>query len=165
MPRREFGYERTACACEACVTNCRYMPGFLIPADLGRMIPAGADPFRWAEANLLASPGALVADTRTGQTFHVPTLVPAVKADGSCIHLAEEGRCGIWAVSPFGCAFFDCGPERGRISHKGIRAVLDAHNGGELYTRLWDWLWSSGRRQKGPQELRSIMREAEEVCG
>jgi len=37
--------------------NCRFMPGFLIPADLTRIIPPGADPVIWAEANLLASPG------------------------------------------------------------------------------------------------------------
>jgi len=138
------------------------MPGFLIPADLTRLIPAGVDPLQWAEVNLLASPGALVADTSTGTMFQIPTLVPAVKPDGSCIHLDAEGRCGIHAVAPFGCSHFDCGPERGNLSHKGIRAVLDAHNAGDLYTWLWEHLWNHGRRQKGPGELRAAMQAAEE---
>ena len=58
--RTEFGAERTSCACEACRRCCRFLPAWLIPSDLERMIPAGADPSQWAEANLLASPGPLV---------------------------------------------------------------------------------------------------------
>ena len=32
--RTEFGVPRTACGCEGCTSNCRHMPGYLIPADL-----------------------------------------------------------------------------------------------------------------------------------
>jgi hypothetical protein len=74
------------------------------------MMPHDADPFERAEENLLASPGARVMDVATGRQFRVGTLVPAKKADGSCIHLGEDGKCAIRAVAPFGCAFFDCGP-------------------------------------------------------
>lgn len=97
-PRTEFGFPRTTCGCADCEVNCRYMPGFLIPADLERMIPEGADPFVWAEKNVLASPGALAM--QGGKTFRIHTLVPATKKDGSCIHLAEDGRCLIHEVSP-----------------------------------------------------------------
>lgn len=161
MTRQEFGYERTSCACTVCVTNCRFMPGFLIPSDLERMIPAGVDPFQWAAANLLASPGALVADSRTGNLFRIPTLVPAVKPDGSCIHLTGEQRCEIHAVAPFGCAFFDCGPERGGISRDGLVAVFDAHQGRHLYSQIWNYLCHLGRRQKSPIELRAAMAREE----
>src|SRR6266446_1724770 len=109
MTRTEFGLERTTCACEVCKTNCRFMPGYLIPSDLDRMIPIGVDPLTWAEMNLLASPGALVM--KNLQFFRIPTLVPSTKADGSCINLTPEGLCSIHETAPFGCAFFDCGPE------------------------------------------------------
>ena len=35
--RTEFGFERTACACSECAINCRFIPGYLIPADLDRI--------------------------------------------------------------------------------------------------------------------------------
>jgi len=73
--RTEFGYERSSCACKECRRWCFHLPGYLIPADLKRMIPAHAQSFDWAEQNLLASPGALVVKDRV--LFRIPTLVPA----------------------------------------------------------------------------------------
>lgn len=156
--RTEFGAERSECACGKCVNNCRVMPGFLIPADLDRMIPAGADPFAWAGANLLASPGAMVASEARG-VFRVGTLVPAVKPDGSCIHLGGGYLCGIHAIAPFGCAFFSCrGEAAPNLSRSGIIAVMQA--GPEsLYQRLWAHLDSTGRKQAGPEVLRARMGE------
>src|SRR5208337_1439820 len=124
MSRTEFGLERTACGCGACVTNCRFMPGFLIPSDLERMIPAGVDPYLWADKNLLASPGALVM--KDGETF--------------------------------GCAFFDCGPERGSLSSQGLVEVMKAWRAGGLYAKLWRRLWSRWKRQHKPEVLRQRMR-------
>jgi hypothetical protein len=134
-----------------------YIPGFLIPSDLGRMIPAGADPLLWAESSLLASPGALVM--KDGQTFRIPTLVPATKEDGSCIHYRQRS-CQIWENSPFGCAFFGCGAvDEDRLSHEGLAAILRAWRGPEppLYVMLWTHLWDAGRRARGPQENRDRM--------
>lgn len=161
MTRTEFGVPRSQCACEGCVTNCRFMPGFLIPADLGRMIPAGAEPFTWAESNLLASPGAVVV--KDGRVFRVHTLVPAVQADGSCIHLTG-GRCGIHETAPFGCAFFSCGPEVPGMSENGVIAVMRA-GPGSLYQRLWAHLDAAGKRQAGPDVLRKRMAEAWRASG
>lgn len=163
MTRIEFGLERTTCACKSCTTNCRFMPGFLIPADLDRMIPVGADPLAWAEKNLLASPGALVQ--QGAQRFRIPTLVPAVKMDGSCINLSPEGLCRIHEVSPFGCAFFDCGPERNQLSHSGLNAVYEAmfrvptfsSDAGNLYMRIWTHLAERGLTQKPAEVLRIWM--------
>jgi hypothetical protein len=36
--RIEFGVARTECACSACILNCRYLPGSLIPAVLNRIL-------------------------------------------------------------------------------------------------------------------------------
>jgi hypothetical protein len=134
------------------------MPGFLIPADLERIIPAGADPYLWADKNLLASPGALVL--KGGQPFRIHTLVPAVKKDGSCIHLTLEQRCDIHAAAPFGCAFFDCGPERGDLSSQGLVEVMKAWQAGSLYAKLWNRLWSHWKRQHKPDVLRQRMRQS-----
>jgi hypothetical protein len=154
--RTEFGARRSECGCEICVNNCRNMPGFLIPADLDRMIPVTADPFRWAESNLLASPGALAM--KDGVKFRIHTLVPAIKLDGSCIYLDTDGRCQIHAVAPFGCAFFSCkGEAAPRLSHAGLRAVMADGDG--LYSRLWDHLDRLGKRQLSPETLRRRMGE------
>ncbi len=104
--RLEFGSKRTICSCKVCRKNCEVMPGFLLPSDLDRMVPADTEPFTWAETNLLASPGALVMKGNT--YFRIPTLVPATTSTGSCKNLTSEGLCAIHDISPFGCAFFDC---------------------------------------------------------
>jgi hypothetical protein len=152
--RTEFGVPRTTCNCNACVKNCLHMPGFLIPADLERLAPS-VDLFGWAEQNLLASPGALAM--KDGQFFRIPTLVPAVKADGSCIHL-HNGQCGIHENAPFGCAFFDCGPERPGIVQQSILAVFKEFcDETSLYRLVWFHLFNSGHRQSAPEVLRKRM--------
>lgn len=129
------------------------MPGFLIPNDLGRMIPPDTNPFAWAEQNLLASPGALVATPDLG-VFRIPTLVPRVKADGSCIHLKDD-RCMIHAVAPFGCAFFDCSFEDQRpYTRPGLIQIIDAHAERKLYGQLWEYLNERGLCQFAPEQLR-----------
>jgi hypothetical protein len=156
--RKEFGVSRSSCACGDCQVNCRFMPGNLIPADLPRMIPQGVDPFQWAEANLLASPGALVS--RGGVQSRIPTLVPAVKEDGSCIHLNAQGLCNIHRVAPFGCAFFSCtdGPESYELSARGLHAILDDEAEGGPYTLIWHHLHQLGKVQRPAEELRQRMR-------
>jgi Fe-S-cluster containining protein len=157
MIRIEMGYERTSCGCKECVRNCQFMPGFLIPSDLGRMIPSGALPTAWAEGRLLASPGAIVANTATGQMFRIRTLVPARKSDGSCINLSADNRCTIHQIAPFGCAFFDCGPERGELSHFGLFAVQEAWENNHLYARIWRHLSREGMVAPSPEECRNRM--------
>lgn len=135
-----------------------FLPGFLIPADLERMIPEGADPFAWAELNLEASPGALAM--KDGKTFRIPTLVMATKDDGSCIYF-QQRRCQIWADSPFGCAFFGCtsgSPEEQlRLSSKGLVAAYETWREPTLYSRLWEHLWMSGRQAEAPEKKRARM--------
>lgn len=159
MERTEFGVARTNCSCKVCTDNCRFMPGFLIPADLERLIPERTSIFQWAEENLLASPGAVVV--RDGKVMRIPTLVPAVKEDGSCIHLTLEGQCDIHDDAPFGCALFDCGPAPAGLSEKGLATILDAIEDGSSnpYTAILIHLRYKGLEQKGPEELREKMRE------
>jgi len=133
-----------------------FMPGFLIPAYLERLMPVDVNPFVWAEQNLLASPGALVMSG--GQLYRVPTLVPAKKEDGSCIHYQQRG-CAIWENSPFGCAFFGCGAQdEDKMSNKGIMAVYRAHGDpASLYHRVWSYLWAAGKQQDAPEVSRERM--------
>ena len=153
--RSEFGVERgEGCSCRTCRRNCMFMPGFLIPTDLDRMIPAGTEPLGWAELNLMASPGAIAM--KNGETFRIPTLVMANKPDGSCIYYRNR-QCQIWETSPFGCAFFDCGPERGGISRLGLAEVMRAWREPSLYSRVWQHLWDSGRQAAAPEEKRARM--------
>ena len=152
--RTEFGVPRSECGCEGCRTNCMFMPGFLIPSDLQRMIPNHVEPLAWAETNLLASPGALVQ--RDGERFRIPTLVPAVKPDGSCIHLNGCGACSIHAVSPFGCAFFSCTQDVPNMSAAGLWSIYTAPPE-HLYHRLWRHLDNFGKRQERAEVLRARM--------
>jgi len=125
-----------------------------VPSDLGRMIPEGVDPFAWAETQLLASPGAVAM--RDGKKFRIHTLVPAVKADGSCIHF-ENGLCAIHEVAPFGCAYFDCGPDpRYEASRDALIAIMREPPDG-LYNRIWRFLSKHGLEQQGPEVLRQRM--------
>src|SRR5262245_12204685 len=112
IERAEFGVARTMCACRACVANCRFVPGRLIPADLHRIAEYlnESDLTRFALDNLLASPGAIIY-TRNG-LIRIRTLVPARRADGACRFLTAEDRCSIHAVSPYSCAMFDCKQSR-----------------------------------------------------
>jgi hypothetical protein len=157
--RTELGFERTTCACETCVKNCRHMPGFLIPSDLARMIPPDLVPTIWAESRLLASPGALVM--KAGRVYRIRTLVPAIKPDGSCVHLDTNNRCTIHQIAPFGCAYFDCGPERGNLSHFGLREVEKAWENNDLYALIWRHLDRQGHTQLSAEILRARMRKYE----
>lgn len=156
--RTEFGVPRSVCQCEVCLDNCRHMPGYLVPSDLERMIPANADPYRWAETNLLASHGAIAM--KDGEMFRIPTLVPAVKPDGSCIHLSALGLCQIHEVSPFGCAYFDCGPEPPGLNTQAmvqLYRVFYEGDGRDLYFQLHLHLRYKGLEQVGPEILRQRM--------
>jgi hypothetical protein len=155
--RAEFGVVRTSCGCRACVRFCRFMPGYLIPADLPRMM-GDAEPMAWAREHLRASPGALMKNLKTGQTFRVPTLVPVHREDGSCHYLVGR-RCTVHAVSPFGCAMFGCRAKREEmLANRGIHAVADAMaDAGSLYHRVRELLAREGLVSPGPEEKRAAL--------
>jgi hypothetical protein len=127
--RTEFGVARTVCACSICVTNCHFVPGSLIPADLHRISEylGESDLTRFALDNLLASPGAIIF-TR-GRLIRIRTLVPARRADGVCHFLTAGDICSIHAVSPYSCAMFDHSQSRevaDALSLRGLMEVVKA---------------------------------------
>jgi hypothetical protein len=162
--RTEFGFCRTVCDCQACTLNCRHLPGFLVPADLERLhrhLAPDQDLRAWARQHLLASPGALVV--RRGQKTRIPTLVPARRPDEACTFLTDAGRCAVHAVSPYGCAFFDGHMERAvadRRSKRGLQAVLEAWDAGEMYAHVWVGLAGFGLVAPPPEVAREQMRRA-----
>lgn len=159
--RTEFGYRRSVCGCYECQTNCQFMPGMLIPADLDRLIPPGQDPFAWASENLLASPGSVVS--YQGDIYRIPNLVPATRADGSCINLVA-GRCTVHANAPYGCAFFSCkdeifDPREQEKSRKAITAISRDFANCGLYAQLWAYLAYHGKTQVSAGILRDKIRK------
>jgi hypothetical protein len=157
--RREFGANRIVCDCSVCVNNCRFMPGYLIPADLARLAPTGPDGYvdlDWAREHLRASSGAIVAKfvdivvygkrVREPRKFRVPTLVPAHRPDFSC-HWLEGGRCTVHSMAPFGCAFFSCNQpaeEAASLSADGLRDILADFELGGPYAQIWIVLHDEG---------------------
>lgn len=163
--RQEFGFSRTVCDCKDCTINCRFIPGYLLPDDLIRIAEkVGAENITiFAERYLLASPGAVVGCSETGQRRQIRTLVPARRDDGACIFLKAD-KCTIHEVSPFGCAFFDAhqpGEESNRRSIEGLM-VVDAEWGRQdsLYAALWLSLFTAGRVAPHPMEARARMKAA-----
>jgi Fe-S-cluster containining protein len=152
VSRSEFGYERTVCACHACIANCRHIPGYLIPADLERMARFLNywNVVAFAVENLLASSGATVM--QAGRIFQIPTLVPRRKEDGSCVFLDEQNRCRIHDVSPYGCAFFDSHQLHAEADRRSLRGLQEiarywataSHR--HAYTIIWRILYRAGLR-------------------
>lgn len=162
--RSEFGFARSVCSCPDCVRNCHFMPGYLIPADLPRILQhlaPGQDLFDGSRAHLLASPGAKVR--RGDRIFRIPTLVPARREDGACRFLTADSRCALHAVAPFGCAFFDehqsCS-ESDRRSQRGLQAVLEAWQNGDVYAQVWTMLVQSGLVAPPPEVCRAHLQRA-----
>ena len=158
--RTEFGIARSECSCLQCRSNCLSIPGYLIPADLDRIIPMWEKPLQWAESNLLASPGAMVM--RGGEVIVIPTLVPATKPDWSC-KFYDNGKCGVWEFSPFGCAMFSCKQstkEADNLSAQGLMAILqDIAKPDSLYFKIWWHLHKIGRMSPSVKEKRAKLQE------
>jgi Fe-S-cluster containining protein len=147
--------------CDGCTTNCKFIPGYLIPSDLERMIPKDADPFEWARENLRASSGAVLMNSVTKQTIEIPTLVPASHEDLSCKFLDEHDRCTIHANAPFGCAFFDCKKTHKQadvLSKQGLTAIVnDCRDPTSLYVRILQHLIENDLIALAPNAKRRAM--------
>lgn len=99
-------FDRTICACPACTACCTEQPGSLAAGELEAIASHLQLPVRVAALKFWASPGALVGNRATGQTFRVGTITPRL-VRGRCVFLDAEDRCTIHAVAPFGCRMFD----------------------------------------------------------
>lgn len=160
--RTRFGYARTECGCDACTTNCRFLPGFLMPDDLPRLAGSKAlsDVLAWAEAHLLASPGATALMGR--KIVRIPTLVPARHpGQDACHWLTADGKCQVHRASPFGCAFFDCKDHDGRgdtLSGLALENLYLTWEARGDYARVWEHLYAKGLHAPEPGLLRRKMR-------
>lgn len=161
-PRITFGFARTECACDECTLNCRFIPGYLIPADLDAMAAhlGYESVLTFALEHLLASPGATVmAD---GELFQIPTLVPARQVNGACKFLTKDNRCAIHAVSPFGCSHFDVHQSKMEADERsliGLQAIAREWKAGGLYARLWRILHAMKRDAPAPQQARTLLQQ------
>lgn len=102
-----MSFERTSCACDACVSCCHKQPGPLIFDDIQRIAtfmrttPDGLKPF------LTPSKGSVLR-AANGDIVNVGSITPKRNpVTGSCVFLDEQSRCRIHTVAPFGCAMFD----------------------------------------------------------
>ncbi|MBY0456886.1 MAG: hypothetical protein K2V38_06085 [Gemmataceae bacterium] len=162
--REEFGFARTACDCQACKAWCRHQPGYLVPSDLDRLVPPGADPFAWAEEHLRASAG--FVGFSAGELVVAPSLVPAKGAGGAC-HWLSGGHCQVHAAAPYGCAFFDqhmSGQEGESRSQSARAARAEAFRSGSLYAQVWSHLREQGLTYRtGPRDREKVGRAIRRV--
>lgn len=141
-------YPRTVCACEACVTCCKHMPGSLAPGDLERILlhqKATADPTAWLLEHFQASDGAraMKMTPRGPQIIPIRTIVPKL-TDTGCVFL-KEGKCSIHEVAPFGCAYMDTHQQGREAAHAlGAAQVQDWAEGG-TYAQAWEVLHDAGK--------------------
>jgi Fe-S-cluster containining protein len=122
------------------------------------------DLVNFAMENLLASPGATVLVD--GQVAQIPTLVPNRRPDGVCRFLDPDNRCSIYAVSPYGCAFFDCHQSQREAdirSCRGLQAIAREWSVGGLYARIWVALHIAGFHAPSPTTARARLRAAIET--
>jgi hypothetical protein len=142
--RKEFGFLRTECACRKCQIWCEHMPGYLVPSDITRLIPAEADPIVWAEEHLRASQG-YIGLSASG-VVSIPSLVPKKGEDGHC-HWYVQGRCTVHQNSPFGCAYIDqdmTSREADKRSEAGRAARKQSFDEQSLYAQIWAHLAQKG---------------------
>jgi Fe-S-cluster containining protein len=129
MTTADHDFNRTVCACQQCTACCKRQPGSLAHGDFERMVEhrerQGFDrevAFEWVKKQLWASPGALVADTSTGEVHRIGTITPRMRK-GRCVFLDENERCKIHEVAPFGCSHFDTHQSRSQAHPRSLWLV------------------------------------------
>ena len=141
--------KRTSCSCDKCQHGCKVMPAYLLPEDLA--------PYPWMyQGELLASEGGLVGivNKLTGEMtkFRVPTLVPASKDDGSCVHY-RDGKCGIHEdklAEEFQMRLLQMWSNFTRGEASAVE---------EMYCRQWQILWDEGKRRENVQDITNKYQE------
>ena len=164
MTQARDKYKRTVCACDDCREPCRHMPGMLTPSDIGRLL-------EWMDKDtpgfslaaglfLAASKGALIGDLKTGQTYRIPTIVPARHPKtGVCSFLMDDGLCAIHDVAPYGCSHFDTHMSR-EEGDRRVYAGLEEITQSKSYAELWRLLFDRGSIAPSPDEGRKKVQAA-----
>jgi Fe-S-cluster containining protein len=156
--------ERNVCGCKVCQVHCAVMPSFLLPEDMiPYMIATGFLPegeevevtieqvMPWARDNLLASDGTYVRVPDSDQVVKIPTLVPASRKNGSCVHFNQKSRlCGIHYSAPFGCRMFSCSMDEQLA--KGLSSFAAAR-----LANMWDTLHGDVDELSVPEGLYSAI--------
>ena len=168
--KRKNKIKRTNCRCEKCRAGCEILSGYLLPDDLQKYRAAtavdGQTVWQWAEKNLLASQGATVArqGPRGVEFVRIPSLVPATRDNGHCVHY-RGGLCNVHQASPAGCAMFNAcaigakAAKQDALANELQRRLAAfwedtaSNPTGELYKRLWGYLWGMGYRRENVTEL------------
>ena len=168
--KRKNKIKRTNCRCEKCRAGCEILSGYLLPDDLQKYRAAtavdGQTVWQWAEKNLLASQGATVArqGPRGVEFVRIPTLVPATRDNGHCVHY-RGGLCNVHQASPAGCAMFNAcaiGAKAAKQDalanelQRRLAAFWDADAippAKSLYKAIWWHLWDTGHRRENVAEL------------
>jgi len=160
------------------------MPGYLLPRDLEGYLRHGEP--KESRYNLrmidwlLASEGTLIqvqhkATGEVVESFRVPTIVPASRDSGVCIHY-DDGKCGVHKGSPTGCKMFNAcavgrkaykqermaGEFQRELMNTWVRYINKDENltkDEELYCDLWQHLWDIGRRRENTKELTTKYQE------
>ena len=140
--------DRNVCGCKVCQVHCAKMPSFLIPEDIiPYMVVTNfltednvhdeldiEEIMPWAQENLLASDGAYIRVPNSDAVVQIPTLVPASRKNGSCVHFNQKTRlCGIHEQAPFGCRMFNCSMDQQRAD------ALSSFAAARL-AKMWDTL-------------------------
>jgi Fe-S-cluster containining protein len=158
-----LGHARTTCNCRDCSRFCDHMPGFLIPEDLAAIVPDDVDSMTYIKAHFVASPGATVGQTQPDgrvKLYQIPTIRPAVKPDGTCVFLDNDGLCSIHDIAPYGCAAFDdhmTRPEGDRRLSDGLVAIHEDRTRNGTYAQAWHYLLIHGKTGQPAAELRDIV--------
>lgn len=145
-PLPVFDFKRTPdCSCDACVHNCKTIPGFLVLEDVIKLAEY---------INLFnASPGALLCVQ--GEYVRIPTIVPSRKEDGSCVFLTVDNRCSIHEKAPFGCRYFDCEMDKGEANYRSLSGLISLLDN-PAYTTFREALVARGNVSPGPEKLRRL---------
>jgi Fe-S-cluster containining protein len=161
-------FERTVCGCQQCCVGCKTMPGYLAVGDLSAIVTAlePAEPRLFVLQNFVASEGAKVGRwTENGkmETFQIPTISPAQKANGRCVFLTDDDKCSIHAVAPFGCSMADSHMERSEGDRRSSAALHEIHADklcAGPYARTWAMLGDAGKVAKPRAVRRAAFEEA-----
>ena len=156
--------DRNVCGCKVCQVHCAVMPSFLLPEDIipymvaTGFLPEGEEAevtieevMPWAKGTLLATDGTYVRVPDSDQIVSIPTLVPASRKNGSCVHFNQKSRlCGIHEEAPFGCRMFSCSMERQRAD--GLSSFAAAR-----LAKMWDAVHTDVESLNVPEGLYSAI--------
>jgi len=156
--------DRNVCGCKVCQVHCAVMPSFLLPEDIipymvaTGFLPEGEEAevtieevMPWAKDTLMASDGTYVRVPDSDQAISIPTLVPASRKNGSCIHFNQKSRlCGIHEDAPFGCRMFSCSMEKQRAN--GLSSFAAAR-----LAKMWDIVHTDVDKLNVPEGLYSAI--------